>query len=178
MRKYILVFVVFSTSCFCLFAQDKDSTDESEESRFVLGAGITWTNNPELIGGHIELGIVLFKRILYIQNNFSLRAGGVSFEDGDYSLFTLSDKFIIGRNSGIPLKIYTYLEGGAGVYGNTDKEFFAVPFAFTFGFGGGGEISSEYFGGLYVEVGYIGQKTNLQYPVSGIIIQAGWRIFF
>ena len=43
---------------------------------------------------------------------------------------------------------------------------------------GGGEIYGENFGGIYVEVGYIGQKTNLNYPVSGIIIQAGWRIFF
>ena len=171
MRTYGMVFILLFVSCFYVPAED-------DESRFILGAGFTWTNNPPVLGGHFEFGIVLFRRVLYIQNNFSLRAGGMTLGDGDYTLFTLSDKLIFGRNSAIPLKIYTYLEGGVGIYGNTDKGFFNEPCAFTFGFGGGGEISSESFGGLYIEVGYIGQQTNMRYPVSGIIIQSGWRIFF
>ena len=177
-RAYTAVLALFFASCFCLFADGEDSTDIPEENRFVLGAGFTWTNNPELFGGHFEAGMVLFRRILYIQNNVSLRAGGLSLPDGNYTIFTLSEKLIFGRNSAIPLKIYTYLEGGIGIYGNAGKGFFTGSFAFTLGFGGGGEISSVDFGGLYIEVGYLGQKTTAPYPVSGVIIQTGWRIFF
>ncbi|MDR0473121.1 MAG: hypothetical protein LBH43_05580, partial [Treponema sp.] len=65
-----------------------------------------------------------------------------------------------------------------GIYGNQDKVFFNDPFVYTFGFGGGGEISSEELGGLFFEIGFLGQRINLNYPVSGIIIQAGWKIFF
>jgi hypothetical protein len=71
------------------------------------------------------------------------------------------------------LRIYTYIEGGFGIFGNQNKNFFEDPFAYTFGFGGGGEFSDEDFGGLFIEIGYIGQKIKLNYPVSGIILQTG-----
>ena len=179
MRKLILL-LVFLIPCFNLFADDDERLNvwEPSDTRFILGAGFTWTNNPRLLGGHFDFGIVLYKRVLYIQNNFMFRGGGFTIDGSDYTIFTLSDKLIFGRNSDIPLKIYTYLEGGVGMFGNQTKKFFESPIAFTVGFGGGGEISSEDFGGLYIEVGYIGQRANLNYPVSGIVIQTGWRIYF
>jgi hypothetical protein len=107
-----------------------------------------------------------------------LRGGGFDFDGSNYTVLTLSDKLIFGRNSDTPLKIYTYIEGGAGIFGNQTKNFFEKPIAFTGGFGGGGELDAEGFGGWYLEVGYIGQQTNLNYPTSGLIVQSGWRIFF
>jgi hypothetical protein len=182
MRKFILVAffaAFFLVPCLNLLADDDEPKYwKPSDTRFILGAGFTWTNNPELMGGHFEFGIVLYKKLLYIQNNFVLRGGGYSFKETDFTIFTLSDKIIFGRVTDIPLKIYTYLEGGVGLYGNQDKKFLDKPLAITMGFGGGGEISSENFGGLYGEVGYIGQQTNLDYPVSGVIMQIGWRIFF
>ena len=172
MRKFVLL-ILFFVFCFNLYADD-----EEPDTRFILGAGFTWTNNPRLLGGHFEFGIVLYSNILYIQNNFMLRGGGLNVDGSDYTMFTLSDKLIFGRNAYIPLKLYVYLEGGGGMFGNQTKKFFGDPYAITGGFGGGGEIFSEDFGGIYVEVGYIGQRTTLNYPVSGIIIQSGWRIFF
>jgi hypothetical protein len=50
--------------------------------------------------------------------------------------------------------------------------------AFTGGFGGGGEFDTEDFGGLYLEVGYLGQQTYFDYPSSGVVVQMGWRMFF
>jgi hypothetical protein len=177
MRKFILL-ALFLIPCLSSFAGEKSDDQKTPDTKFILGAGFTWTNNPELLGGHFEFGIVLYKNILYIQNNFMLRGGGFDVDGNDYTLFTLSDKIIFGRNSKSPLTIYTYLEGGAGIFGNQTKKFFDSPIAVTVGFGGGGELSSEDFGGFYIEVGYIGQMTNLNYPVSGIIMQVGWRIFF
>ena len=202
MRKMFLLLILLFVPCFMLLAADEDTENEQQGlpqaaenehsntnavpntkdpfigNRFVLGAGFTWTNNPKEIGGHFDFGIVLYKRILYIQNNFMIRGGGL-FADGiDYSIFTFSDKLIFGRNAEFPLKLYTYVECGAGIFGNQSKKFFDDPFVFTAGFGGGGEIYSENFGGIYIEVGYIGQRAVLNYPVSGIIIQTGWRIFF
>lgn len=181
MRKCMLL--LFLIPCLNLFANDKKTEYNSGawdplNMKFSMGAGFTWTNNPALLGGHFEFGIVLYKNILYIQNNFTLRGGGLFIDDTDYTIFTLSDKIIFGRNSDSPLKIYTYLEGGVGIFGNQTKRFFESPIAFTLGFGGGGELSSEDFGGLYIEVGYVGQQTHLNYPVSGVILQTGWRIFF
>ncbi|MDR2211373.1 MAG: hypothetical protein LBO65_07940 [Spirochaetaceae bacterium] len=173
MHKYLLAVVLLLAPCLFAFADGGE-----RENRFTLGAGFIWTNNPQVVGGHADFGIVLYKDILFIQNNFLIRAGGMSIDGDDHSIFTLSDKLIFGRNSDAPLRIYTYIECGTGIYGNADKKFFSTPLAFTFGFGGGGELVSEQFGGLYIEVGYIGQGTNLKYPVSGVIIQTGWRIYF
>ncbi|MDR1142889.1 MAG: hypothetical protein LBK77_01565 [Spirochaetaceae bacterium] len=178
MRKIVFVLALIILQFSYVFAGGEEEDDPGVESRYVLGAGFTWANNPRLLGGHFDFGIVLYRRILYIQNDFLLRAGGLAVDGSDYSVFTLSDKIIFGRNSESPLKIYTYFEGGLGIYGNDAKQFFADSAAVTFGFGGGGEISSEEFGGLYFEVGYLGQKTSLKYPVSGVILQTGWRIFF
>jgi hypothetical protein len=175
MRKFILFFTFFLVFCYGLIAQD-DS--KKPNNNFSLGAGFVWTNNPRVLGGYFDFGIVLYKNILFIQNNILLRGGGILIDGIDHSIFTLSEKIVFGRNTDYPWKIYTYLEGGFGIYGNHDKKIFSAPFAYTFGFGGGGEISSENFGGFFFEIGYIGQKTKLNYPVSGIIIQSGWKIFF
>jgi hypothetical protein len=152
--------------------------DDEENNRFSLSAGFTYATSPSFLGGHFDFGIVLYKKILYIQNNFSLRGGGLSSNGNEYTIFTLSDKLIFGRNSQTPLGIYTYIEGGIGMFANENKKFSEAPFAYSLGFGGGGELSSDNFGGIYVEVGYLGQKTDSNYPLSGIIIQTGWRIFF
>jgi len=175
MRRFSLLVLFFILS-FNMYADGGNT--EPLDNRFVLGAGFTYTSNPKLAGGYFEFGIVLYKNILYIQNNFMLRGGGLKADENDYTVFTLSDKLIFGRNAEIPLKLYVYLEGGGGVFGNQEKNFFGDTYAITGGFGGGTEIFSEDFGGIYVEVGYIGQRTTLNYPVSGIIIQAGWRIYF
>jgi hypothetical protein len=178
MCKFILSFTFLLVFCCGLIAQDRQSDYQKPSNNFSLGAGFTWTNNPRLLGGYFDIGMVLYKNILYIQNSILLRGGGILLDKVDYSMFTLSEKLIFGRNTNYPWKIYTYLEGGCGIYGNQDKKFFNGPFVYTFGFGGGCEISSESFGGLFFEIGYIGQKTALNYPVSGIITQTGWKIFF
>ncbi|MDR2941981.1 MAG: hypothetical protein LBV17_05280 [Treponema sp.] len=107
-----------------------------------------------------------------------IRGGGFEINRSDHTILTLSDKLIVGRNIGVPLTIYTYLEGGVGIFGNQTKKFFDKPLAFTGGFGGGGQFDTEDWGGLYLEVGYIGQQTSLDYPASGVLVQAGWRLFF
>jgi hypothetical protein len=175
MKKFICVVLVFFMHCVILSADDWEG---EFPNKFVLDAGFTWVNNPSLVGGHFDFGIVIYKNILYIQNNFLLRAGGINVENTKYSVFTLSEKLIFGRNSATPLSIYTYLEGGIGIYGNDEKKIFTTPMAYSFGFGGGGEIASEDFGGIYVEVGYLGQKVDVQYPLGGVILQTGMRIFF
>ncbi|MCL2295061.1 MAG: hypothetical protein FWC36_09395 [Spirochaetes bacterium] len=193
MRKFIflLFFIIF---CFNLFAKDAEIIEvagvtrvaentnpnamEPKDARFVMGAGVTWTNNPKLLGGHLDFGITLHRNILYLRNNLMLRGGGMTVRGEDYTVLTISNKLILGRNTDIPLRIYTYLESGVGIYGNQTKNFFEAPYVITGGFGGGVEIFSKSLGGIYVEIGYIGQRVNLGYPVSGIIIQTGWRIFF
>jgi hypothetical protein len=177
MRKIIFCVLLVVVRFSFLFADDggKNIENTTTERRYMLGGGYTWVNNPRLIGGHFDFGIVLYKKAIHIQNDILLRAGGVSPGNSNYSIFTISDKIIFGRNS--REHVYTYLEGGVGIYGNDTKAFFDDPFAVSFGFGGGCDFTSD-FGGVYFEVGYLGQKIDSKYPVSGVIIQTGWRIFF
>jgi hypothetical protein len=61
-RKFILL-VLLLIPCFNLFAEnEKPNAWEPSGTRFILGAGLTWTNNPELRGGHFEFGVVLYKK--------------------------------------------------------------------------------------------------------------------
>jgi hypothetical protein len=179
MRKLAFCVLLVMVQFYFLFADEgnRNIEDKNIENNYVLDAGFTWVNNPRLIGGHLDFGMILYEKALYIQNNILVRAGDLSLDNSDYSIFTVSDKIIFGRNS--RPRIYTYLEGGFGVYGNDTKEFFDAPFAVTFGFGGGCDLSViDDFGGAYFEVGYLGQKIGSKYPVGGVIIQTGWRIFF
>ncbi|MDR2941982.1 MAG: hypothetical protein LBV17_05285 [Treponema sp.] len=56
MRKFILL-TFFLVLCFNLFADEVNPSEKTNvlkpsDTRFVLGAGFTWANNPELWGGH------------------------------------------------------------------------------------------------------------------------------
>jgi hypothetical protein len=141
-----------------------------------LGAGFSYTNNPEFFGGHFEFGINLYRNIFFVQNKFLLRAGGFKTDGLDNTAITLSDKLAFGRYSEDIIGMYIYIEGGAGFFGNAQKDFSKDTLIYNFGFGGGLEFGDFDFGGLYVEVGYIGQKMASSYPLSGVLVQTGWRI--
>jgi hypothetical protein len=171
MKKKFCLLVFFVLSVFTLHA--------SEENIGVLdlSAGFSYTNNPEVYGGHFEFGINLYRNIIFIQNRFVLRGGGFKDDDGlDNTVLTLSDKLVLGRNNFDFLDIYIYMEGGAGFFINAKDGIGNSP-VYSFGFGGGFGLSVIDFGGLYFEVGYLGQKIIKDFPLSGVIIQTGLRIF-
>jgi hypothetical protein len=107
-----------------------------------------------------------------------LRVGGFETEGLDSTVLTLSEKLVFGRTD-YDTGIYIYLEGGAGFYGNNEQGFSRDTLAFSFGFGGGFEAAFDRnYGGLYVEVGYLGQIITQNFPLSGVIVQTGWKFFF
>ncbi|MDR0320003.1 MAG: hypothetical protein LBI28_00730 [Treponema sp.] len=173
MKKSVLFLVVF-----VLFAVGIYADDNSERGALSLSAGYTYTGNPELHGGHINLGIDFLQRDrFYLQNNFLFRAGGFSYAGVENTVLTLSEKIIFGRFED-ELAIYIYIEGGAGFYTNSQNGFSSDTFVYTFGYGGGFEFGSGDFGGIYVEAGYIGQKMITDFPLSGVVVQTGWKIYF
>jgi hypothetical protein len=177
MKKTLCFLVFFVLLGLVLYAdEDNENTNRNERGRFDIGAGYTFTNNPKLHGGHLEFGINLYRNIFYIQNRFLFRAGGFKTDDLDSTVLSLSEKLVFGRmayNSGI----YLYAEGGAGFYGNADKGFSADTLVYSLGFGGGLEFGAGMNGGLYVEVGYLGQKITTNFLLSGVAVQTGYRIF-
>jgi hypothetical protein len=143
-----------------------------------ISAGLSFTVSPEVTGGHFEFGFYLYRNFIFIQNRFVLRGGGFKDDDGlDNTVLTISEKLVLGRNNFEFFDIYLYIEGGVGFFINTQTGFSENNLAYNFGFGGGLGLGVIDFGGLYVEVGYLGQKMLSKFPISGVIVQTGLRIF-
>ncbi|MDR0320002.1 MAG: hypothetical protein LBI28_00725 [Treponema sp.] len=170
MKKSLLFLVVF-----VLFAVGIYAGDEPERGPLSLSAGYTYINNPELNGGHINFGIDFFRGKFYLQNNFILRAAGFNLDGVDNTVLTLSEKIVFGSGYLSPnMMIYLYVEGGAGFYANYQNDFSLDTFVYSYGFGGGVEMGRSF----YIEAGYIGQKLIADFPLSGFVVQYGWRIYF
>jgi len=195
MRKILCFLGFFVLIAFVLYADEKeegvipqkeeaaDSPKKDEgaasqkQGRLNLGAGFSYTNNPKFYGGHLEFGINLYKKTFFVQNRFLFRAGGFKIDDFDNTALTLSEKLVFGRSDEDFMGMYVYMEGGAGSFANTQNDFSKDTLIYNFGFGGGFELGElDDFGGLYLEVGYIYQKMTPNYPLSGVLVQAGWRI--
>jgi hypothetical protein len=180
MKRTVCLLAVFVLAISVLYADEvKNTGNSNRRGLFDLGAGYTYTSNPKLHGGHIEFGISLYRKVFYVQNRFMLRAGGFRADDLDNTVLTLSEKLVFGRTDD-DTGIYIYLEGGAGFYGNKNQGFSRDTLAYSFGFGGGFEAAFDVnYGGIYVEVGYLGQiMTQNFFPLSGVIVQTGWKFFF
>jgi hypothetical protein len=178
MRKILCFLAFFSLITFVLYAgEDEKNTTSQKRGTLNLGAGFSYTNNPKFYGGHFEFGINLYKNIFFVQNKFLLRAGGFTADGLDNTALTLSEKLAFGRNNNDFADMYVYIEGGFGFFANAQNDFSGDALIYNFGFGGGFEFGDFDVGGLYVEVGYMGQKIASNFPLSGVIVQAGWRIF-
>ena len=174
MRKKLFFLAFFLLIAFILYADENEKGVISQKKGILnLGTGFSYTNNPKFYGGHFEFGINLYRNIFFVQNMFLLRAGGFKTDGLDNTALTLSEKLAFGRNDD---DMYIYIEGGVGFFGNAQNNFSVDTLIYNFGFGGGFEFGDFDFGGLYVEVGYIGQKINSNYPLSGVSVQTGWRI--
>jgi hypothetical protein len=182
MRKILCLSAFFLLIAFALYADGDEKSDTSKENKKApkninFGVGFSYANNPEFFGGHFEFGFNLYKNIFFIQNKFLFRAGGFKADDLDNTALTLSDRLVFGRNDSDFISMYAYVEGGAGFFGNAKNSFSRDTLIYNFGFGGGIELGSFDFGGIYFEAGYIGQKMNSNYPLSGVLYQTGWRIY-
>jgi hypothetical protein len=182
MRKILCFSALFLLIAFALYADGDEKKSDSKKKKetqknLSLGVGFSYANNPEFYGGNFEFGFDLYKNIFFIQNKFLFRAGGFKTGDLDNTALSLSDRLVFGRNNDDFFSMYAYIEGGAGFFGNAENNFSRDTLIYNFGFGGGIELGDFDFGGLYFEVGYMGQKMNSNYPLSGILFQAGWRIY-
>jgi hypothetical protein len=178
MRKILCFLAFFVLITFVLYADEDEKSSISQKKGVLnLGAGFSYTNNPKFYGGHFEFGINLYRKIFFVQNKFLLRAGGFKTDGLDNTALTLSEKLAFGHNAGAFMGMYVYIEGGVGFFGNAQNNFSKDTLIYNFGFGGGFEFGNLGFGRLYVEVGYIGQKMISNYPLSGVLVQTGWRIY-
>ena len=185
MKKIVLFLVILAFAGFGIYANETEmdiGTANSQReaprtSRFNISAGMTYTTNPKLWGGHFDFGFGLSRKNFYVENHFVLRAGGLIGSDINTTVFTLSDKLVFGRKSAYEDGgVYIYIEGGAGTYGNSERGFFDDSLAYSFGFGGGFVMGDIDYGAFYIDGGYLGQKILDKFPISGFVVQTGWRI--
>jgi hypothetical protein len=174
MKKLPCILIALIFAALPVYADDPPKTPAN--SIINLNAGVNYVSNPMLLGGHFEIGIVLYQKVFYVTNRFMLRAGGIKINNMDTTVLTLSEKLVFGRKDSFGEGTYLYFEGGVGTYGNASIGFFK-DWAFSFGFGGGFEIGSMDFGAFYLEAGYLGQQIGTSFPISGIVVHTGWRIF-
>jgi len=183
MRKILCFLAFFLLIAFALYANEtpdegvKSASSPKKTKNLNFGAGFVYTNNPEIYGGNFEFGFDLYKNVFFIQNKFVFRAGGFKMDGLDNTSLTLSEKIAFGRNDDDVVSLYVYMEGGGGFFGNSQQSFSRDTLTYNFGFGGGVELGNYTFGSFYIEIGYIGQKMNTNYPLSGVLLQTGWRIY-
>jgi hypothetical protein len=129
MKKFFVIFIILGTIVLTQsFAQTQ---------KFSIGGGPFFINYVDG-GGFADIAFLLFnKKSLDIRNHFIFRGAGLAESSG---LFSLSEKLSIGGLLENKFRSYGYIEGGIGLWGNEDKNFFEMPLAYTFGGGGGTDI--------------------------------------
>ena len=165
MKKISCLFVVFLVvgSTF-LFAQTP---------KFSLGSGPFFTTYIGG-GGFADFGFLLFnKNSLDIRNHFVIRGAG--FENG--GLLSLAEKISIGGLMENKFRSYGYIEGGIGLWGDKNKNFFEMPLAYTFGGGGGTDIFLKENFSIYFEAGALIYVLDDEWK-SGGMFQIGWKGYF
>ena len=177
MKKTFLFTVLFLFFAFFIYAQSTTDNNSGKRDTLNLGAGFSYNSNPEILGGHIEFGFSHNTGIFFLQGQLLARAGGFTVNDLDSTLLSLSGRVLLGRGHDIT-GIYVFLEGGTGVYSNSEKDFSFNSLVYNFGFGGGFELGKGQLGCFYIEAGYLGQILISSNIHSGVLLQAGWRIYF
>ena len=72
---------------------------------------------------------------------------------------------------------YGYIEGGIGLWGDKNKNFFEMPLAYTFGGGGGTDIFLKENFSIYFEAGALIYVLDDEWK-SGGMFQIGWKGYF
>jgi hypothetical protein len=166
MKKIFCFFVVFlAVSSTFLFAQTP---------KFSLGGGAVFTNYTGG-SGVADFSFLLFnKNSLDIRNHFVLRGAG--FDGG--GLLSLAEKISVGslleENK---FRSYGYIEGGIGLWGDKNKDFFEMPLAYTFGGGGGIDRFLREDFSIYFEAGALIYVLDNNWK-SGGVFQIGWKGYF
>jgi hypothetical protein len=75
------------------------------------------------------------------------------------------------------MRVYGFVEGGIGFWGNDTKVVFKTPLTFVFGGGGGTDIFSTKYLSVYLEAGWLGYLLDTKI-IGGSIFQIGWRGHF
>jgi hypothetical protein len=170
-------FLLMAMVLFCasLPAQEGNSGDMG---RFTIGGGSTFS--PAINGGgHGEFAFLIYHNGWDIRNHLVIRGNSISEKNGaDYGTFTLSEKISFGGISPNKLmRVYGFVEGGIGFWGNDAKAIFKTPLTFVFGGGGGTDIFFIKYLSVYLEVGWLGHLLDTKI-IGGPIFQIGWRGHF
>ena len=122
-------------------------------------------------GGAADFGFLLFnKNSLDIRNHFIIRGAGLD-EGG---LLSLAEKISIGGLVENKFRSYGYIEGGIGLWGDKNKDFFRMPLAYTFGGGGGTDIFLHERFSIYFEAGALIYVLDNNWKNGGMF-QIGWK---
>jgi hypothetical protein len=147
----------------------------AQSPKFSFGGGPFFANYIDG-GGFADIGLLIYnKNVLDIRNHFVFRGAGIS--DNSEGIFSLSEKISIGGFYENKFRSYGYIEGGIGLWGNENKNFFEMPLAYTFGGGGGTEIFLMDKFCIYFEAGALIYILEDKWKNGGIF-QVGWKGYF
>jgi hypothetical protein len=164
--------------CFCIILGIICSSQLfAQAPKFSAGGGIFFSNYIHA-GGSGDFAFLIYNKkydenSLDIRNHFVLRGAG--FDSG--SLLTISEKISFGSLIGDKFRSYGYMEGGIGLWGNDEKEFFELPLVYTIGGGGGTDIFLSEKLSIYFEAGVLINVLDNDWKTGGLF-QMGWRRWF
>jgi hypothetical protein len=172
-KKVGFLLVVFLSLNATLFAEE----DGQDIGRFFLGGGVNFTSASNG-GGNGEFSFLLYHNKLDIRNHFIFRGAALKEGTDNYGIMTLSEKISVGHITlDSRFRVYSFIEGGGGIYAGDEKSFLEMPLVYTFGGGGGTDIFYSDSGSIYFETGYLGYMLGSTY-IGGAIFQIGWRGYF
>jgi hypothetical protein len=174
MKKALLLMaaVLF---CASLSAQEGNSDDVGH---FAIGGGSTFSPSIDG-GGHGEFVFLIYHNGFDIRNHLVIRGNSITDKNGaGYGTLALSEKISFGGISPNKLtRVYGFMEGGIGFWGNKTKALFKTPLTFIFGGGGGTDIFCTKYISVYLEAGWLGHLVEEEI-IGGPIFQIGWRGHF
>jgi hypothetical protein len=173
--KKIFLLTVAVLFCTSLSAQEGNSNDVRH---FAIGGGSTFS--PAINGGgHGEFVFLIYHNGLDVRDHLVIRGNSITDKnDTEYGTFTLSEKISFGGISPNKLmRVYGFMEGGIGFWGNEAKALFKTPLTFIFGGGGGTDIFFAEYLSVYLEAGWLGHFLETK-TIGGPIFQIGWRGHF
>jgi hypothetical protein len=167
MKKYLM--------CFILFSFFVSGSLIAQTPKFSIGGGGFLTHYITA-GGDIDFAFLLYhdEDAFDMRNHFVLRHAGIQNNGG---FLSFSEKLTFAYFVESKFRLYWFLEGGVGLWGNNGKNWLEMPLSYNAGIGVGTELFLWDKFCIYFETGDLNYLLGEDWSI-GIVLLMGWKYYF